>query len=428
MTESKGQGRTSGVALIILGLALLAAGLTMLILPPVFHATARLELKPGSRSGRGQVDPQTQLLEITSSRVLSAVVSRLNLTREWSDPSGVPLTRLQAMGRLRERLAVVPGAGSGLIEIRAVAPDPGEAADLANATAAAYVQLRRETSRQESSGAAELLRRNLARQTTIVSNFQQRINALQVELGALATTNTASPPQSAAEAKDYAQAEEQARVESELLLVETRLTQWESMNPQALREELIAALPDETTLPGLISDLNEVEQRLASLEPDVAQDDPELTAATTEHERIEQQIQERMNTLLATLRAQVATLRSQRDTLEPKSEPAGARTGSGDLVRKQAAYARLQHDLVAQQKNLDALRLRAAQDEMDQAGAPAAARVEIVDEAEPPLRADSPNRPLAGGLVALGFVAGVGGALVVGHRHRALVPESQSPR
>jgi len=263
------------------------------------------------------------------------------------------------------------------------------------------------------------LRRNLARQTTVVSNFQQRISALQVELGTLATTNAASQSQSAAEAKDYAQAEEQARVESELLLVETKLAQWESMSQQTLREELIAALPEETTLPGLISDLDEVEQRLASLEPDVAQDDPELTGATTEHERIEQQIQERMNTLLATLRAQVATLRSQRDALEPKTESAGARTGSGDLVRKEATYAQLQRDLVAQQKNLDALRLHVAQEEMEQAGAPAAARVEIVDEAEPPLRPDFPNRPLAGGLVALGFVAGVGGALVVGHRHRA---------
>jgi uncharacterized protein involved in exopolysaccharide biosynthesis len=422
MTESKGQGRTSGVALIVLGLVLLAAGLVLLCLPPVFHATVLLELKPGSRSGRGQVDPQTQLVQITSSRVLSAVASRLNLTREWSDPLGLPLTRLQAVGRLRERLAVAPGARSGLIEIRAVAPDPGEAADLANATAAAYLQLRQEASRQESSGAAELLRRNLARQTTIVSNFQQRIGALQVELGALATTNAVSQSPSAAEAKDYAQAEEQARVESELLLVETRLTQWESMNPQALREELIAALPDETTLPGLISDLDEVEQRLASLGPDVAPDDPELTAAATEHERIEQQIQERMNTLLATLRAQVATLRSQRDTLEPKSEPAGARTGSGDVVRKEATLARLQRDLVAQQKNLDALRLRVAQDLMervDQTGVGPAASAEIVDEAEPPSRPDSPNRPLAGGLVALGFVVGVGGALVVGHRHRA---------
>jgi len=422
MTESKGRTRAPGMALIILGLIVLAVGLTMLVLPPVFHAAARLSLNPAARSGNGQVDPapmQTQLGLIRSSRVLSSVVSRLNLTREWSDPSGVPLTRLQAMGRLRERLTVIPGASPGLVEIRAAGPDPGEAADLANATAAAYVQLRRETSRQETTGAGELLRRNLARQTTVVSNFQQRISALQVELGTLATTNAASQSQSAAEAKDYAQAEEQARVESELLLVETKLAQWESMSQQTLREELIAALPEETTLPGLISDLDEVEQRLASLEPDVAQDDPELTGATTEHERIEQQIQERMNTLLATLRAQVATLRSQRDALEPKTESAGARTGSGDSVRKEATYAQLQRDLVAQQKNLDALRLHVAQEEMEQAGAPAAARVEIVDEAEPPLRPDFPNRPLAGGLVALGFVAGVGGALVVGHRHRA---------
>jgi uncharacterized protein involved in exopolysaccharide biosynthesis len=426
MTQSKGQGRAPGVALIILGLALLAAGLSLLILPPVFHATARLSLNAAARAGSRPVDPatvQTQIGLVRSSRVLSAVVSRLNLTKEWSDPSGLPLTRLQAMGRLRERLAVVVGAGSDLVEIRAVAPDPGEAADLANATATAYVQLRRDASRQETSGAAELLHRNLARQATIVSNFQQRIGALQVELGTLATTNTASLPQSAAEARDYTRAEEEARVESALLMVEAKLTQWESMSQQALRAELIAALPDETTLPGLISDLDEVEQRLASLEPDVAQDDPELTAATTEHERIEQQIQERMNTLLATLRAQVATLRSQRDALEPKTESAGVRTGSGDLVRKEAMYAQLQRDLVAQQKNLDALRLRVAQDLMervDQTGVGPPASAEIVDEAEPPLRPDSPSRALAGGLVALGFVVGVGGALVVGHRHRAL--------
>ena len=420
MTQSKGQGRASGVALIILGLALLAAGLTLLILPPVFHATVQVELNPSSLSGRGAVDPQAQLLQVTSSRVLSTVVSRLNLTREWGDPSGPRLTRLQAMGRLRERLKVAAPPHSAFILIRATGSDPGEVADLANGTAEAYRQLRREATRQESSGALELLRRNLARQDTIVSNFQQRLAALQVELGTLATTNPPGATQSAAEARDYTRVEEQVRVESELLLLETKLTQWESMSQQALREELMAALPDETTLPGLVSDLDEVEQRLVGLGPDVAQDDPELTAATTEHERIEQQIQERMNTLLATLRAQAATLRAQRAALEPTTETPAARTGAGDLVRKQATYAQLQRDLVAQQKNLDALRLRAAQEILESSANRDSHGVEIMDEAEPPLRPDSPNRALAGGLVALGFVSGVGGALVVGHRHRAV--------
>ena len=39
MTESKGRTRAPGMALIILGLIVLAVGLTMLVLPPVFHAS-----------------------------------------------------------------------------------------------------------------------------------------------------------------------------------------------------------------------------------------------------------------------------------------------------------------------------------------------------------------------------------------------------
>ncbi len=415
--QSGRRRRTAGAVLIVAGLLAAAGGLVLLFVPLVYHATATISLAGGSGDAPAPPDPSmvhTELERIRSSSVLSSVVRRFNLASEWGDPLGGSLTRLQAVGRLRDRLTVAPFQDTRLVTIRVRDGDPQVAADLANGIAVAYQQAHREGQHRPVVDDTPALRRNLARQSLVVSNLQQHVNALRVELAATAGTNAPARTRSADEINSYAQAEELARVESELLATETTLSSWAGMNRQQLRTELPAALPNETILPNLLSALDTADQRIANLEPDAPPDDPDLASAIEARDSLEQQIDERISGLLTAMGNRVTALRVERDTLLAAEKKAEATNASPlvDTARKAATYAQLRRDLEAQQKIRDALQLRLTQAEVDMAGSSPMSAVGIVDQAAPPARPDFPNRPLAGGLATLGSLALVTGLVL----------------
>jgi Mg-chelatase subunit ChlD len=115
-----------------------------------YESQARLKVEndatdiPGMSDGRqyGAYDPnfiQTTFETIKSERVLSNVVSRLNLQSAWADKNGgQKLTLEAALSRLKSQLDLQPVRNTKIISIGVTSDDPAEAAKLANAVSEAY--------------------------------------------------------------------------------------------------------------------------------------------------------------------------------------------------------------------------------------------------------------------------------------------------
>ncbi len=144
-----------GLALLLAGLALVGAGLWLLLKPAQFAATARIWTEPPHLSAGSDYsyDPyfiQTEFEILQSQLVLGSVVTNLNLNEKWgakySKPS--PLKTTESIAIIKNQLRLAPVRGTRLIAITFQSYDRQESAQVANAIAEAY-QNYRITSRAE---------------------------------------------------------------------------------------------------------------------------------------------------------------------------------------------------------------------------------------------------------------------------------------
>lgn len=84
-----------------------------------------------------------EIEKIRSDLLLGKVVDKLKLDQSWlMSGKTVSLTREEALQVLKKSVLITPIRGTELLEIRAFSEDPMRAADLANAIADAYIELR----------------------------------------------------------------------------------------------------------------------------------------------------------------------------------------------------------------------------------------------------------------------------------------------
>jgi len=118
--------------------------------PKLFVATVRMQLDvPANSTGPSPVpyDPyylQTDFEIIRSHSQLVQAVEQAGLEKKWSTAGALPLSRQEAVMRLRERLRVSQIRNTSLIQLEVAAPESVQAADLANAVAFAYIQQRQD--------------------------------------------------------------------------------------------------------------------------------------------------------------------------------------------------------------------------------------------------------------------------------------------
>jgi len=137
-----------GVGLTVCMLATVAT----LLLPKSYLATARIEFQritgPGAPAMPDPFLVQTEFEKIQSTRVLSRVVTNLNLSTLWAARANAPaLSDSQCVGLLRRTLSLKQLRDTALIEIQVHSQAAQEAADIANAIATAYRDLNTSTTR-----------------------------------------------------------------------------------------------------------------------------------------------------------------------------------------------------------------------------------------------------------------------------------------
>jgi uncharacterized protein involved in exopolysaccharide biosynthesis len=142
---------------------------------------------------------------------------------------------------------------------------------------------------------------------------------------------------------------------------------------------------------------------------ETAADEEALARAAQQRADLDEQIEARLNTLLAEMQNQVAALRLQRAQLQQQLSQAASPTMLLPS-RQVAALAQLTRDLEAKKKLRDELQLRLAREEIESASRrDTHSAVEIIDRAEPPARPGFPNRVLGGELLGGGGVLATAG-------------------
>jgi uncharacterized protein involved in exopolysaccharide biosynthesis len=185
--------KRSLIALLVLVLVFSAI---IKILPHSYVATATLIVNQGNKNPLATPDYPagfdnafipTQIELIESPAVLQPVIDQLHLmtNREWAGDFKGPqaVLREAILTRLSNSLNVMQGSGSDLLYIAASAKFPQEAATIANAVAAQYLQLDRQRIDQPALQSAQLYAKELQdlRQKTIQA--QEQVTAFRQKNG-----------------------------------------------------------------------------------------------------------------------------------------------------------------------------------------------------------------------------------------------------
>lgn len=334
--------------------------------------------------------------------MLDRVIEDLGLQKEWGRKYGVTLQTRDVYPILRKRLDVRWYRNTSLLEIRALDEDPKMAAAIANSIAESYRQMRLDHLRVAAIQGIEALESNLKDQElkvqaaeTLVVKMRDKEN-LSDALAEDMRANQAGPEhlrQLEGQAKDAELAHRQMAYLYERL--------------STLKEpELISVLPTaypDTLLTELLSHRNQAEVELLALRKDFGSEHPNVTRAKTVFDKLTEQVQERIQGILAGVKFKVQNLEQEKQ-LRVESWQAALKNET-DQARKYSAYALARRDLEFERQMRQTLAMKLAQEQAE-ANLQKPVLVELVDRAEPGLRPVRPNVPvnLAMGIL-LGFLA-----------------------
>lgn len=421
--------RKTVILAVFLLVVLTTVGVTMM-LKPTYLSTARIEVGKETKAidplGRTQVqqpyDPYfitTEFEKIQSSAVLYPVIEALDLKRKWAkfyNPEGEFIEDGQAMQltyqMLRRNLDVRQTRNSSLIEIRVYSRDNREAADIANMIASTYKGWRLTNRMEETYKGIEVLEAELNNQSNRVAELRRKVDELRTKL---------SIPEGAGERVSYSTSLEREMVTSlatqltytlsEYTASKKRLEALQGLSTNELRKAILTAVPGEEVLPNLLRDLSQAEQMLAKLLQDYSPEHPEVQATKALRDKVEAQVNERVQGIMLGLETQVKTFEERYNALSNRVEEGKARVA--EEATQQREYYALKSDLEKEERVYDALYLRTLQEKFD-AKIPAESIVTVVDRAEPALRPVRPNLMLNLALGSVfGLVLGVGLAFFI---------------
>ena len=219
---NKTRDRVAGNSLMIIGAALLAAGIVLLRQPHTYQAAVRLKPAKSISSNVATNDPEaapfgtdsypTQTRRrnfrsrsdeslsdadsgwarddrgtILSEPILHQVITNLNLNRRWAEKSKPPgdLEMDRAYQLLKERTEVTPASSTNLLEIRFSSETESEAAEIANEIARVFRKSRQPQDVKLSSSERQSLLDEWQKLSQRMRTLQDSLDRLSAELGAL---------------------------------------------------------------------------------------------------------------------------------------------------------------------------------------------------------------------------------------------------
>lgn len=398
--------------LIAAGILLCLGAVKVAMLPAVFRARVLVSLPSqsadGQNSGMSQpmfshaYSPATEIARIQSKTVLGPAADSLGLATRWNDGMGAGLSRDEVLAKLRKKVSATARDGTSLIELCVSSHNPAESAEIANCIAETYVASVADSFRRARADIANLLRQNLAWQTTAVANLRKKIEQMQTANSVGSDAKTGFDTNSPANVRSYALAMELARVEANLIFAQSRWEELNNLDRMTLREVLPVILPNELVLSDLVAQLSALDSELERIQESTAPDSPEFASALQTRAEIEEQLEQRITALMAGMESELNALKTQQERLQSELEP--AKPAATDVHGHAGAIAQLERELQARQKACDDIQFKILQEETDLASVRAVWVPQIVESAEPPTRPVRSYNAAAWALFSIGLI------------------------
>ncbi|MGA2029976.1 MAG: polysaccharide biosynthesis tyrosine autokinase, partial [Verrucomicrobiota bacterium] len=394
------------------------------ILPESYSSTTRMQVDPDINDIRGLTDTQSYLpydpyfiqtaFEIIQDQVvLGQVIENLNLNTEWGKKyaGGETLKTSETMELLKKRMTLDTVRNTKLIEITVYSEDKDEAARIANAIAEAYRNYRLNLRMQQSMGGIKVLQESFDQEEEQIDAEQEKVDQLRKELNindtdpnSIMSTPTITPD----ELKEFI--EQRIEGEATYMKLQKQLTGLQQLSPDKLRDVLPTEVQD-TTLTTLLTDLDEAQQKLATLKSDYSPQHPDVIRVQNLVDELNHEVDDRASGIMAGLANNVSAQKAALDSLTADVEDA-RKNDQEEVTRGQPYWEekRKLENLVDLHKVLYA---KIESEKLD-LSIPKTAMVEITRQAEPGKDPVRPNKPLNIILgIVVGLVVGVGLAFFI---------------
>jgi len=389
------------------------------LLPPTYMSLSRISVEKdtsdiapllGMQSGPTAFDPyfiQTEFEKIQSQKVLDKVVAKCDLAE--SLVFGKSLNESEARKILEKSIDVRQYRNTSIIELRAYDRKPTKAQEIAQALASEYQNHRSNLQKDRVKKGIESLKTRMEEINTEITSMQSDVDRFRTELGI----------SDAAGEESYSIIEPEIvrRYEVELITAKGVLTTQSSLldglkgqSPEELRASILTAHPD-AQLDALTREFHTGQITLANQSIDLGDEHPRIKGLKKVVATLEGQINDRIKGILAGLELRVQSSKAQVEQLQRDVEDAKKR--ESDMREEGREYFNAKRELANTTRIRDTILLRVMQEEVD-LELPKESTVEIIDDADLPIRAVRPNIPLNISLgVVVGLILGVGLAFFI---------------
>ena len=387
-----------------------------LFMPKTYMSLSRISIEKdtsdiapllGMQSGPTAFDPyfiQTEFEKIQSQIVLDKVVAKCSLTEEWKLPDDIMARKL-----LKKAIDVRQFRNTSIIELRAYDRDKNLAQQIAQSLAEEYQTHRTDAQQKRVQKGIDVLEDELKSYKEEIGDMQANVDKLRVDLG---ISDAAGD-----ESYSIIEPEIVRRYESGLIdargvhtSMSTLLDGLKLQSLGELRDSISTAYPD-AQLDVLIRELHTGQQTLANHSIDLGEEHPRIKGLEKVVATLEQQIDNRIQGVLAGLELKVRSASAQ--VVQLQRDVTDAKKRESDMRKKGRDYFDAKRALANKTRIRDTILFRVMQEKVDLA-LPKESTVEITDEAEVPKTAIRPNVPLNIALgVVVGLILGVGLAFFI---------------
>ena len=361
----------------------------------------------GMQSGPTAFDPyfiQTEFEKIQSQMVLDKVVIKCSLTEEWKLPDDI-----MARKRLKKAIDVRQFRNTSIIELRAYDRDKNLAQQIAQSLAEEYQTHRTDAQQKRVQKGIDVLEDELEGYKEEIGDMQAGVDKLRVDLG---ISDAAGDESYSIIEPEIVRRYESGLIDARALhtSMSTLLDGLKLQSLEELRDSISTAYPD-AQLDVLIRELHTGQQTLANQSIDLGELHPRIKGLKKVVATLEQQIDDRIQGVLAGLELKVRSAFAQVEQLQ--RDVTDAKKRESDMRKKGRNYFDAKRALSNKTRIRDTILFRVMQEKVDLA-LPKESTVEITDEAEVPKTAIRPNIPLNIALgVVVGLILGVGLAFFI---------------
>lgn len=402
------------VILAVFLLVVLTTTAVTFILPESYRSTVRIEVGKDNpdiapllfgAQAQNSFDPffiQTEFEKIKSKNVLNRVINELNLHEEWSKRFGAEgkLKTSEIYQLLVRQIDVRQSRNTSLIEISVFDENRQKAADIANAIARIYGEVRAEARNSASSNAIRILTTKLAEQKNKVEEAQSKVDQLAQEQGGISELGDSYSYQTLE--PETVRGFERERIAAEAMANQylTLYSELSAKTPDQLAQTIPTAIPDQE-LTRLLADLNTAQVQYAKLIQEYGPAATQVKQMSSIIETVRAQIEKRVEGVLMGVKAQMTAKLATANSLSNQVQAAKAK--DAEMREKYRPYFLAKKDLETQQRIHETIMLRILQESVD-AALPKSTMVTVTDAAEPSVRPVHPNIPLN---IALGVMVGL---------------------